>query len=130
MSTRGCLSRRGTSNGNVRGSSYARRRRRARLVEELGIPRKSDGKKTRIPCVHCGKVMKADGIQWEVDRFPVCGVHGGRYVRGNIVPSCPPCNKRRCKHDCRFGSLAMSKKARATMQRAAWRRELPETVAA
>lgn len=33
---------------------------------------------------------------WEVDRFPICGHDGGRYVRGNIVPSCPSCNAKRC----------------------------------
>ena len=27
-----------------------------------------------------------------VDRFPLAGVDGGRYVRGNIRPACGPCN--------------------------------------
>lgn len=85
---------------NLRGSSYDRRRRRAWLVEQFGVPaRASRGKKARkfwICCYHCGRRMRADSRQWEVDRFPVCGHMGGRYVRGNIVPSCPRCNGTRC----------------------------------
>lgn len=63
-----------------------------------------------IPCFHCGKRMHARPASgrrhWEVDRFPVCGHDGGRYVIGNVVPSCKPCNATRCGYDCRRGALA------------------------
>lgn len=43
--------------------------------------------------------MRSDKSTWDVDRYPVCGHRGGRYVRGNIVVSCPSCNRSRC-HSC------------------------------
>jgi hypothetical protein len=100
--------RRGTSSANKRGNTRARKRRREWLIDKFGIARKRDGRKTRIRCAHCGKVMRAEPekvwtkrghvmrYSWEVDRFPICGHAGGKYVRGNIVPACPDCNKRRC----------------------------------
>jgi hypothetical protein len=45
-------------------------------------------------CFHCGRKCRT---RWEVDRYPVCGHDGGRYVRGNVVPACRPCNLRRCR---------------------------------
>lgn len=87
---------RGTSNSNTRGSSYDRRRRRAHLIERHGIPRVRDGLRTRVRCHHCLRLMKADGKQWEVDRWPLCGHAGGGYTRDNVVVSCIPCNKKRC----------------------------------
>ena len=85
---------RGASNANERGNTHDRKVRRAYLIEKHGIPRKSDGKKTRIRCFHCGQFRKAEGATWEVDRWPICGHLGGRYTRNNIVPSCCACNKR------------------------------------
>lgn len=85
------------------------------MIETFGIPRQSDGKKTRIRCAHCPKLMraepqKANGVlrySWEVDRFPICGHAAGKYVRGNIAPACPDCNRKRCTtaKKCRFGAL-------------------------
>lgn len=52
--------------------------------------------------------MKAEGKTWQVDRFPVCGHLGGKYVRGNIVIACPTCNAGRCRSshtECRSGPL-------------------------
>lgn len=66
------------------------------MVEKHGIPRKRDGRKTRIPCFHCGRAMRADG-PWHVDRYPVCGHRKGRYVDSNVVPSCARCNEGRCR---------------------------------
>lgn len=82
---------------NLRGSSYDRRARRAHLVATCGVPRKSDGKKTRVACHHCGRLCRASARSWSVDRFPVCGHMGGRYVRGNVVPACRACNESRCR---------------------------------
>lgn len=77
---------RGTSNRNDRGSALSRRRRKAWLLAEFG-----DG--TSAPCAFgCGTVLTFATIT--VDRFPVAGVDGGRYVRGNIRPACAPCNSR------------------------------------
>lgn len=77
---------RGTSNTNARGSSGERRARRAWIVETFGV----DG---IVVCFWgCGLVMLAD--EFQVDRL-VPGVRGGTYRRGNIVPSCGPCNRER-----------------------------------
>lgn len=100
--------------GDTRGSAYDRRRRRAWLVELHGLPRKRDGRKTRICCFHCKKPMKASGQTWEVDRFPVCGHDGGRYTRDNIVPSCKSCNATRCHPN--IGSCRRSRGERHTPQ--------------
>lgn len=103
-------------NGNARGSSYDRRARREFIVEMFGIPRKSDGKKTRIACHHCGKIMRVDTVTrtWEIDRFPICGHEGGRYTRDNIVPSCLPCNRSRCTKTCRAGYVVPRKIGEST----------------
>ena len=60
-------------------------------------------------CHHCARRFKARtklGRRWEIDRFPVCGHNGGRYVRGNIVVSCKKCNGSRCAKFCRRGAVA------------------------
>lgn len=118
---------RGTSNRNGTGNSYDRRRRRAWMIETFGIPRHRDGRKTRIRCVHCSKLMRAHGrrqrrdtarfpagslrFTWEVDRI-VCGHDGGRYVRSNLQVSCPRCNQTRCSKACRFGASQASTRSR------------------
>lgn len=77
---------RGTSNSDDRGSSETRRRRKRWLLETFG-----DG--VAAPCAFgCGTVVTMETIT--VDRYPVPGVEGGRYVRGNIRPACGPCNSR------------------------------------
>lgn len=95
--------RRGKSNSDQRGSARDRRRRRAWLVETFGIPRKRDGEKTMVKCHHCPRVMRAAYGAWEIDRYPICGHDGGRYVQGNIVVACPDCNRDRCARVCRRG---------------------------
>lgn len=72
---------RGTSNGNAAGSSYARRRRKLWLLATFG-----DG--TTAPCSFdgCEEVLTFETLT--VDRFPVAGVDGGTYKRGNIRPAC------------------------------------------
>lgn len=41
-------------------------------------------------CYRCGKLLTADEVS--PDRWPIAGVDGGRYVRGNTRPSCEGCN--------------------------------------
>lgn len=83
----------------VRGNSYDRRRRREWIIEQFA-ERDSRGR-LWIRCEHCKKRMWARSRKWQVDRFPVCGHAGGRYVRWNVVPSCSQCNKGRCAY-CRL----------------------------
>jgi hypothetical protein len=78
--------RRSRSNRNDRGSSYQRRRRREWLVEEFG-----DGE--FVACFqqispYCLYVLDKDNVS--PDRIRL-GVDGGSYRRGNILPSCLPC---------------------------------------
>lgn len=75
---------RGTTNGNARGSSRDRLRRRLWLLKTYG-----DGE--RAPCHYCRVELDVDTIT--VDRIiPGCQV--GTYRRGNIQPTCPLCNPR------------------------------------
>jgi hypothetical protein len=76
--------RRGTTNRDARGSAAARRDRKRWLLVEFG-----DG--VQAPCgFGCGTVLTFETIT--VDRHPIPGCRGGRYVRGNIRPACGPCN--------------------------------------
>jgi hypothetical protein len=77
---------RGTSNTAVRGNAADRLARKRWLLQEFG-----DG--TTAPCAFgCGTVLTLDTIT--VDRHPIPGCRGGRYMRGNIRPACGPCNSR------------------------------------
>jgi hypothetical protein len=78
---------RGTSNGNQRGGSAARRARKVWLLGHFG-----DGEKAECT-FGCGSVVDLDTIT--VDRFPVPGCQGGTYARGNIRPACSACNSSR-----------------------------------
>jgi hypothetical protein len=73
---------------DFRGNTHDRRLRRDWLLRTFG-----NGK--TVCCFHCGRRMRT---AFEVDRWPLCGHKGGRYVRGNIVPSCRKCNR---NHRCR-----------------------------
>ena len=78
---------RGTTNRNDRGSAADRRTRKLWLLREFG-----DGATARCALAvspRCPGVVTFDTLS--VDRI-VPGVDGGRYVRGNIQPSCGPCN--------------------------------------
>lgn len=120
MTRRASRGPRGVTDRTGRGNVYDRRRRRAFLIERFGVPRKLDGALTRVKCYHCGKLCKADGHGWEVDRYPVCGHLGGRYTRDNIVPSCCACNKR-------CADKAACERRVAALQRAEQARLLQET---
>ena len=77
--------RRGASNSNARGSSYARRIRKQWLCDTYG-----DG--TGAPCYSCGDWLPY-GPRLEADRI-IPGALGGTYMRSNIRPACSPCNIR------------------------------------
>jgi hypothetical protein len=65
-----------------RGKAHDRRRRKLWLLAVYGDHETA-------PCVHCGKGLTFETIQQ--DRI----IPGGSYARGNIQPSCGPCNMRR-----------------------------------
>ena len=73
--------------GELRGNSSDRRRRKIYLINTFG-----NGK--NVPCFHCGRKLSYDTM--EVDRHPVCGHNGGRYVKENVVPACNECNIQKC----------------------------------
>lgn len=77
---------RGTTNQNARGSSSDRRKRKQWLLDTFG-----DGQ-TALCSFECGAVLDFECIT--VDRYPISGMDGGRYVRGNIRPACGECNSR------------------------------------
>lgn len=101
--------RRGTTNGNARGGSDDRRRRREWLVQtfraDYDVIQIEDqfrtGEFVTIPvevnggglpacrCYRCGKLLTADTLT--VDRI-VPGCQGGTYARNNIRPACGTCN--------------------------------------
>lgn len=74
---------RGTTNRNQRGGSAARRTRKLWLLAQFG-----NG--TVAACAEC--LTLVDFWSITVDRYPLPGCQGGRYVQGNIRPMCGPCN--------------------------------------
>lgn len=76
------MSARGTTNTNARGSTIDRRARKQWLLDVFG-----DG--THAACRFCWATLTVDTLT--VDRV-IPGALGGRYVRGNIRPSCQRCN--------------------------------------
>ena len=111
------VTRRGTTNGNVRGSNEERRRRRQWLVEtyradvdapkpEHNAPPTNEEEAEAffhleevplgwgIPacrCYRCGVLLTEDTVT--VDRI-IPGCQGGTYRRNNIRPACGSCNSR------------------------------------
>lgn len=97
---------RGTTNGNVRGGSHDRRRRREWLVKTfranvdvlvvetwggpvtIGVLPGTEGAHLACRCYRCGLLLTVQTVT--VDRI-VPGCEGGTYARGNIRPSCQPC---------------------------------------
>ena len=80
---------RSTSNSNSRGSAKQRRARKQWLLDQYG-----DGK--YAPCAmekHAASCPgRVDFDSLTVDRWPISGVDGGRYIRDNIRPAYGPCN--------------------------------------
>lgn len=83
---------RGTTNGNARGNTEDRRRRRAYLLQAYAanVAVVVDG--APVPtarCYRCGELLTDSTIT--VDRI-VPGALGGTYRRNNIRPACSRCN--------------------------------------
>lgn len=102
----GKVARRGTTNGNARGSVTDRERRRAWLVatyradKDVLVIRTGNGTEIRLDtraghgqpacrCYRCGRLLTIDTVT--VDRI-IPGCRGGTYRRENIRPACGPCN--------------------------------------
>ncbi len=104
----GKLSRRGTTNGNARGGSEDRRRRREWLVATyradvdvvlihtawvdpivVGVIPGTEGSSPACRCYRCGALLTAETVT--VDRIRP-GCQGGTYARTNIRPACGRCN--------------------------------------
>lgn len=102
----GTVARRGTTNGNARGSVTDRERRRAWLVEtyranlDVLVVRLGNGQEIHLDtirgrgepacrCYRCGRLLTVQTVT--VDRI-VPGCRGGTYRRSNIRPACGPCN--------------------------------------
>jgi hypothetical protein len=98
--------RRGTTNGNARGGSKDRERRRQWLVDtfranlDVLVVRLGNGSEIRLDtmlgrgepacrCYRCGRLLTVETVT--VDRI-VPGCQGGTYRRSNIRPACGPCN--------------------------------------
>ena len=90
MAVRNGVTVRGTSNTNDRGSAKSRRERKVWLLATFDPDLGPD--LARCAFEDCEAIVDFDTIT--VDRYPVPGCRGGRYVRGNIRPVCGPCNSR------------------------------------
>jgi len=87
--------RRGTTNGNARGNTADRTRRRAYLFRTY----QSDYGPGTCRCYRCGEVLTRATLT--IDRI-VPGCKGGRYVQKNIRPACAQCNSQtgsRCRRN-------------------------------
>lgn len=80
------MSARGTSNGNAAGSSYARRKRKERMLAPYG-GHGGDGE--RVPCYRCKAPLTYATLT--VDRI-IAGMDGGTYCWSNVRPACGNCN--------------------------------------
>jgi hypothetical protein len=76
------MTRRRSHHVDYRGNTRDRIRRREYLMKLYGNGR-------TIVCYHCKRRVRC----FEVDRYPIPGIKGGRYTRSNIVPSCRRCNR-------------------------------------
>jgi len=100
--------RRGTTNGNARGGSDDRRRRREWLVATfradrdvvtieglfhgplvIDVERGTEGARPACRCYRCGALLTVDTVT--VDRIKP-GCQGGTYARTNSRPACGTCN--------------------------------------
>lgn len=78
----------GRPNGDPRGGSEARRRRRLWLLDPASG---WGGDGETVPCWECGVLLEVEDVY--VDRI-IRGEDGGTYARDNIAPHCCPCSGR------------------------------------
>lgn len=77
-------------NGGDRGSAEERRYRKSWLLRRFG-----NG--IEAPCLLRISPMCERKVSWatmNIDRL-ICGIAGGTYAHGNIIPACWPCNRKR-----------------------------------
>lgn len=70
---------------DARGNAAARRARKLWLLQEFG-----NGTEAQCSEPGCELLLTFETVT--VDRFPILGVDGGSYRRGNIRPMCEPHN--------------------------------------
>lgn len=83
-----------------RGNSYARRRRKEKLLSDPQFKHNASHPEPNVHCVHCGTMLTYDTV--EADRKEP----GGTYAYHNIQPSCRTCNSLRSNNPTWKGSLA------------------------
>lgn len=83
-----------------RGNSYARRRRKEKLLSDPQFKHNASHPEPNVHCVHCGTMLTYDTV--EADRKEP----GGTYAYHNIQPSCRTCNSLRSNNPTWQGSLA------------------------
>ena len=88
------------SHANERGSSKDRKIRKQWLLDTFG-----NGTIAFCGFHGCGETLTFDTIT--VDRYPIPGCEGGRYVRGNIRPAC-------LHHNCSEGGKLGNKRKKLT----------------
>lgn len=81
--------RRSTTNRNARGGAADRRVRKQWLLDTFGDGESATCMLQLTP--RCEGTVTFESMT--VDRYPVAGVDGGTYKRGNIQPACAPCNE-------------------------------------
>ncbi len=92
---------------DLRGNTEDRKRRRKFLLTKFG-----NGK--TVDCVHCGKKLTEKTLT--VDRIvPEC--QGGRYDRGNIQPSCKPCNDKRGSKLCPMQEALLEQREKQALEK-------------
>lgn len=79
------MSRRGTSNSNVRGNTRDREARKRYLLQAY----EADIGGGYCRCYRCGCILTFGSVT--VDRI-IPSARGGKYVRNNIRPACAGCN--------------------------------------
>lgn len=73
-------------NHNVQPNVYQRRKLKLWMLATFG-----NG--IVVECAFgCGRLLFFSEIT--LDRYPIAGIDGGRYVKSNLRPACLPCNTR------------------------------------
>ncbi|PJE24760.1 MAG: hypothetical protein CK431_04515 [Mycobacterium sp.] len=98
------------THANTRGNTRRRRNRKLWLLSpESGF----GGDGVTVPCSTCPTILTYETLT--VDRYPVMGIDGGTYQRGNIRPTRAPCN---CGHGARVGRQRMEFRRQVAQRRA------------
>jgi hypothetical protein len=96
---------RGKRKSRGRGSTLARVLRREYLIARYGVECNGE---LLVQCFHCKIPLYI--TDFEIDRWRLCGKHGGTYQRANVVPSCAKCNKRGPSNCCVYGKRLVKRR--------------------